>query len=448
MTLKLRYLVLSAALLCLLAACGAPAATIPTTGPAEAPTTAPTEAATAVPTEAPTATPTEAATVAPTTEATEAPTTAPTAETAAGALPNALYLLRNGQIFRLEADGVTQTQITYEVPFSPEAIAVVDFAVSPVDNTLVYSVQREGPSVLVRSGPNGEDPARIFESETVGVNDPLFTPDGRSIAARLQGPFEEPGSFQSGLYLIPLDGGEPQLLVPDDPIEDPNTISEASGASAQLFSPDGSLLLINRFGLQLETCNLAVVTVPEGVVTPIEAPDAPPMERQSTCSSSPSWAPDGSSVYFTIVRIGAPGGEPAIWRADPATGVSELLTEEQQAAPFTLYFNPSAMPDGQLLALSTEVETLPEPFASEVPDLGYSVVRVDSATGESTELRPAETLNPSLLAWDDAGSGVAVMSFDPVSGRSRLIWLPAGEGETLELIDDASDTSLFIWAAS
>jgi hypothetical protein len=190
-----------------------------------------------------------------------------------------------------------------------------------------------------------------------------------------------------------------------------------------------------------------VVSVADGAITELQMPAAPPMERQSSCSGSVSWAPDGLAAYFTIVRIGAPGGETAIWRLDPATGATEPVTPEQQSGPFTLYFNPVAAADGGILALSTEVETLPEPFASELPELGYSLVRVDAATGEATELRAAEPLNPNVVAWDKGGAGAAVMSFDPATGASRLLWLPVGDAPVLELAPEAIDISSFAWSS-
>jgi hypothetical protein len=433
---------LSAALGGLLAACGAPAATQPTVAPS--PSTVP---ATVPPTAAPTAAPTAsvAPTVAPTAAPAAAPTAAPTAEPA-GALPQPLYILQGGQIFRIEADGATRTQITHEVPFNPDALAVIDFAVSPLDNTLVYVVQRDGPSALVRSGPNGEDPAPLFASDVANVGDPLFTPDGSSVAVRLQGPFEQPGSFQSGLYLIPITGGEPQLLLADDPIEDPATVSEAAGAAPHAFSPDGSRLLVFRFGQQLEVCDLAVLSVADGAVTELQTPAAPPMERQTSCGSGASWAPDGSAAYFTLVRIGAPGGESAIWRLDPATGAAEPVTAEQ-SGPFTLYFNPAAMADGGILALSAQAEALPEPFSDNAPVLSYSIVRLDPATGEATELRPAEPLSPILLAWDKGGAGAAVSSFDAETGASRLLWLPVGDAPALELSAEVNDLPSFAWSS-
>jgi hypothetical protein len=432
---------LSAALAGLLAACGSPVVTQPTAQPTSAPTAAPTSAPTAAPTEAPTSAPTEAPTAQPTSVPTEAPTAQP-----AGALPQPLYILQSGQIYRIEADGTTRTQITYEVPFNPDALAVIDFAVSPVDNTLVYVVQRDGPSALVRSGPNGEEPAPLFASDVANVGDPLFTPDGDAVAVRLQGPFEQPDSFQSGLYLIPLEGGEPQLLVADDPIEDPATVSEAAGATPHAFSPDGSRLLVFRFGLQLEVCELAVISVADGALTEVETPAAPPMERQTSCSGSASWAPDGSAAYFTVVRIGAPGGEPAIWQLDPDTGATEPVTPEQ-SGPFTLYFHPAPSADDGLLALSAQAEALPEPFSNNPPELSYSIVRVDPATGEATELRPAEPLYPNQLLWDEGGAGAVVLSFDPASGASQLLWLPVGDAAPLTLVDERTDLYSFAWSS-
>src|SRR5690606_33063737 len=100
-----------------------------------------------------------------------------------------------------------------------------------------------------------------------------------------------------------------------------------------------------------------------------------------------------------------------------------------------------------ILALSAEAEALPEPFSDNQPTLSYSVVRVDPATGEAAELRPAEPLEPILVAWDEGGAGAAVLSFDVATGGSSLFWLTAGEGPALELAAGMGDTSLFAWSS-
>lgn len=420
---------LALAMTVLLSACGAPATTPPT---AFTPTPAPPTAVvfpTAMPTTAPTAAPTEAPTAAAAT-----PTPAPTAG-AEELLPQPLYLLQAGQIFRLERDAATRTQITTEVPFRPDVVAVTEFAVSPADGSLAYVVQREGTSVLVRSGPDGEDPAPIFDSAAAGPSFPLFTPDGEFVAARLVAA-EGEQQFQSGLYLVPVDGGEPRLLAADEEGE--------FGHQPFAFSPDGTQLLTNRFSLTVEQCDLAVVAVEDGATTPLQVPPAAEGERATTCDAG-VWAPDGSAVYFAPITIGALPGAPAIWRASPENGESFPLTPQPGVAPFTLYAAPGVAPDGALLAFTAEAEALPQGFDENQAPLPYTMAQIDPADGTATELRPAVEDSPQLVQWDREGRG-AVALLAPAIGDPGLFWLPADGGEATLLLGATTDLSAYRWA--
>jgi hypothetical protein len=428
-------LALTCALAGLLAGCGQQAATAPTAAP---PSTAPTAAPTAAPTMPPA--PTEAPTAAAT--ATPVPEAAPTAAPGAAVLPRPLYTLLAGQIYRIEADGVARTQITYEVPFRNDVLAVTEFAVSPADSTLVYVVQRAGPSALVRSGPSGEDPAPLFDSDTVLPSQPLFTPDGQSVAVRLTGAEGNP-EFQNGVYLIPVAGGEPQLLVPDEAA--PADQSQAFGHQPLAFSPDGARLLTNRYSLTVEQCDLGVVTVADGKAIAIQAPPAPEGERATTCDGG-AWAPDGSAIYFTSSVIGAPAGAPAIWKASPESGESFPITPQPGQAPFTLYTAPAVAPDGSLLAFTAQADALPRGFEEQQPTLAYSMARVNAADGTLAELRPAVAEMPQLVQWDPAGRGAVALLF-PEVGDPGLFWLPADGGEATLLLGATTDLSAYRWAA-
>lgn len=415
----------------LLAACAAPSGSQPPTSftPTPAPPTA-VVYPTARPTTAPTAVPTAAATTAPTT-----PSPAPS-PAAGAALPQPLYLLQAGQIFRLEADGATRTQITYEVPFRPDVVAVTEFAVSPADGSLAYVVQRQGTSVLVRSGPGGEEPAPIFDSPAASPSFPLFTPDGEFVAARLVAA-EGEEQFQSGLYLVPVAGGEPQLVAADE--------DGAFGQQPLAFSPDGIRLLTNRFSLAVEQCDLAVVAVDGGATTPLQVPPPADGERATTCDSG-VWAPDGSAVYFAPLTVGAVPGSPAIWRASPATGESFPLTPQPDAPPFTLYASPGVAPDGSLLAFTAAADALPRGFDEGQAPLAYTMARVDPADGLAAELRPAVEETPQLVQWDREGRG-AVALLAPAVGDPGLFWLPADGGEAALLLGATTDLSAYRWAA-
>lgn len=425
-----------------LSACGGPGPAQPTEAPpapTDLPTAAPTAAAPA-PTAAPAATASQPTAVAG--GATAAPVLTPL-PASDEVLPSALYTLRAGQIYRIERDGVAQTQITYEVPFQADAVAVTDFAVSPAGNALAYTVQRPGSQVLVLAGPNGEDPAPRFDRADVGPSDPLFTPDGQFVAVRLTALPQGAQGLESGLYLIPVAGGEPRLLVADETSADP--AAPGYGHAPEAFSPDGARLLTNRFALAVELCDLAVVALADGAAVPLQAPAAPEGEQVTTCGAG-AWSPDSASFYFIPVRIGADPGATGIWRADPATGASFPLTPQPGGPPFTLYASPGVAADGSLYAFTAEAEQLPEPFSGEPTALAYTMARIGPADGLATALRPAEQETPLQVLWEPSGRG-AVALLVPDVGDPGLWWLPADGGQATLLLGATTDLFRYEWAA-
>jgi hypothetical protein len=415
-----RRLAPTLALSALLAACGGQAAAPPTAAPTAAATVAP--SATAVPTVAPTA------------------TLVPATETPAvkSILPRALYVLQDGQIVRIQPDGMTQTQITSEKPFESGALAISAFTVSPSDNSLAYLVQRKGGPLLLRSDPDGKNPTPLFDQAEVTPSDPLFTPDGKSLAVRLATLPETKTSFKSGLYLIPVAGGKPQLLVADE-----HTADDGYGHAPLAFSPDGTHLLTNRANLIVDLCDLGVVNVADGVAVPIQVPMPAEQERTSSCGMG-VWSADSAAVYFVAYRVAAAGGNVAIWRADPSTGESTLVTPEQSGPPFTLYSHLGAAADGSLRAMVARASEMPPPFAEPTDPLTYTLARLDLASGALSELRATLDQEPSSVLWAPDGSGAVAMLFS-ASGQADLFWLPV-DGEPVPLTDKPADRSGLVWA--
>jgi hypothetical protein len=418
----LRMTALVATLALLLAACGAPAAQPPA---------APTSAPAAEPPVVPTSTP-----------AVES-TAAPTAPATVGLLPAALYLIEN-QIFRLEAADLERSQVTYEVPVPADALPIIALAVSPTDGSLAYIVQRGNETVLVRSGPRGEDPQPIYAQPGVNVAAPVFSPDGARLAILLSGE-----GFAGGVYLLPAAGGDPELLVAN-PAFDPETLAGPLDPSLRThtpvrFSPDGAQLLLYQGYLQIEGCDLAVVSLAEGAVTTLQSPPSLEGEWTIACGSGLAWAPDSSAVYFTPVRIGAPEGNPAIWRAEVATGASRAITPAPGTGPLMLYAHPFAMADGTLLVLTAEVDELPPSFAENPSLLSYGIARFDPANGTLEQLRPAAPGNVGQVTWAPDGSGLASLVFAEV-GDPAMLYLPAGPGESVQLGGTFANLLSFAWA--
>src|SRR5262245_44746880 len=91
-------------------------------------------------------------------------------------LPRSLYYLANGQVFRMEPDGKTQTQLTFE------PVNVLDYDISLHDGSLVYEVNNQ----LILINADGSDRRVLVEGPLRpaerGYYQAVFSPDGQTIA--------------------------------------------------------------------------------------------------------------------------------------------------------------------------------------------------------------------------------------------------------------------------
>ncbi len=118
---------------------------------------------------------------------TPVPTPQPTRVVIQEILPAALYFLQDGQIQRLESDGVTLTQMTQEQE------PVTDFDVSPVDarliyvagNSLIEANPQYGTHFVKVVGAPVEDQPDAYVSQRISA--PHFSPDGSQVAFGLNG---------------------------------------------------------------------------------------------------------------------------------------------------------------------------------------------------------------------------------------------------------------------
>lgn len=387
-------------------------------------TTVPTPA---MPTVAPTAAP-PAATPPP---VAPAPTTLPAAATptpANAVLPAPLYVLDGGQIVRIERDGATRRQITNEAPPAPDALAIVQFDASPVDGTLVYIVQGVGmPPVLVRTAADGGK--RTVLLDTMPVAAPLLSSDGATIALRVFEDYERPGKHTPGLYLMPVAGGEPRLILADEPVTDPAVErGDGRGFEAVAWSPDGTKLLVNAFSLSVEICELAIVDVASGAVIYLEAPEP---NLVAACTAA-AWTPDGKAVYFSVANPGNWFNEPGIWRGDAASGAVSPMTLKPAN---TLLAYPFVVGD-RLYALAAPAPAenpfySPAADTSEFPVLSYTMGSVALTSGTFTPLR-SEAYELQNTLWAPDGSGAVIVEGSDPSGV-RLLWLPTDGSPGVEL---------------
>jgi len=317
----------------------------------------------------------------PTASGGESPTTAP-----AGLLPHSLYFLNNdsagvAQVYRLEADGKTVRQITFE----PSAVGAYD--VSQVDGSVAYVANNQlllidangaDRRVLVDGGPVDEN--NPFVSS---VNEPAFSPDGETIAY-----------WHKGLNLYAV-SPEVNNLVLENVVSDPISGAPVPGELyfPQKYSPDGSKLLIT-------------VAIPnsDGISAGIYYPATDSLVRLSgaegarLCCGEQAWSPDGSALFDANASLGFLST--GLWRVDAASGnVTTLLPSEAGDGNYNFADEPYVAPDGQLYFFFATAPA-PDGFADNTP---LQMVRsaADGVSGR-TVLRPEtfETLNEALWAPD------------------------------------------------
>jgi hypothetical protein len=434
-------LALTLAISGLLAGCGVATTTSQVTPqPSNRPTSVPqpTAVATIVPTVAPTTVPTAPA-LEPTANPTVEPTAAPTAE---ALLPAPLYFISNNptepsHIVRLERDGKTRTQLLDEAP-SKDFLTITEFDVSPADGSLVFIIQGQNGNSLIKTGPAGQD--RTVLLGDVSVNTPRWSPDGKTIAVAIFQSPEATGGLAGGVYLIPADGGAPELLQANDTVDDPaNPSPEARGFAPKAWSPDGRQLLLGTFSMAVELCGTAVKDLASGTLVDVIAP-----EGLAACEGG-VWSADGSTVYIGMTRPGYMAPVPGLWRAAATTGDAQpYIVGESEQGTFTLVRGVHPLKDGSVYALLATTDKLPDPGVDDNvvwPQFTLSQISADGAKIE--QLSDATYENPGENIWWAAdGSGAVIEQYDPQG--ATLLWLAVGGAEPVMIAEGVS-ASIMRW---
>lgn len=378
-------------ILIFLTACSS-GATAPTGTPNEPPPTVASPAATTVP-----------ATVVPPAASASEPPARP-----AEPLPAPLYTLDQGQIFRIERDGLTRTRLTEETVEISGFPPIATFAVSNAGR-LAYVVGDLEADRLVITGPDGADAAIRYSEVNHELSDLAWTPDGSALVVRLLNN-RQPPDIPSGIYRLDPAGGDPELLVADDPVDNlVNPAPEVAAYRPFAWSPDGATLLVEVYSPFYFTCGLGFLAATGGSVTRIELP----ADAETYCGEA-SWAPDGARVLF----MAGPESGPTIWQAT-LDGAALPLTPE-----LALARAPLALADGTLRLIAVEFDAAGNPQ--------FSMAALPSPDATPQPLRPASADLPSLWLWGPQGSGAAALLESP-ENQISLRWLPADGGAEISL---------------
>ena len=247
----------------------------------------------------------------------------------ASLLPHPLYFLGNdsqaiSQIYRLERDGKTKTQLT------SEPVQVWDYDVSRADGSLVFETNGQ----LVLANADGSNRRVLVEgppsAQAGGLYHPVFSPDGGTLA------FARGGlnlyNFSTGASSQVLtdrlqDNGSGQML----PVETYEPVR---------YSPDGTKLLVALGHWEVPPSHAIYIPTTNALIRQAAASD--PLE---CCSyyGGPSWTPDSSSFYGVASLHDSAYKFGQLWRVDATNGVITRMLTRGDELPKEPYLAPDGL---------------------------------------------------------------------------------------------------------
>jgi hypothetical protein len=340
-------------------------------------------------------------------------------------LPAPLYLLSGEegqqQIWRLERDGETLTQVTDE----PEGVR--GFDVSPVDGALVYITGDElvradgwgGDRVVLYVVPLQEEPPPDIPVE---LTNPRWSPDGSQIAFGLL-----------GLNLLNAATGEERRVLTNATWAELLETGRAGPHefyTPEMWSPDGSQILVWVAYFQ-EGGRYALVNLADNSITDFGTPTG------GDCCHF-AWGRDG---FLYVANDGTLYWRGGLWRVDPATGGTATLLQMQEGNMGTLdataqVTHPRLSEDGYLYAWKWALgESLPELQIGESPQQpGMALQRVpleQAGDNAAWEMVHSELIfAPFEAHWGQEGEGAVIWAHNPPNfslAGGELRWIPASD---------------------
>ena len=326
-------------------------------------------------------------------------------------LPHTFYYLGKDstgllQVFRIEKDGKTVQQITFEpTTVGRYDVSLRDGSVAYVANNqlLLINADGSGRRVLVNGGTM--NPNNPIENN---ISHPVFSPDGQTIAF-----------VHNGLNLYNVTTGVSRLVL-GKPVIDPVSGGMMQDAlyRPEKYSPDGAKLLITISIPYTDATHDAIYDPATNSVVRFSSADG-----SFFCCGQEQWTLDSLSFYAASSTVGM--FDSGLWKVDASIGkVTTLIPGDAGGENFHLADEPYLAPDGQLYFFFANASSQ-DGMIQRAP---LQLVRAapDGVT-ERTVLRPDtfELMNESLWAPD---ASFVIVAFAPTQdiyggGRAEIVYL-------------------------
>ncbi len=352
-----------------------------------------------------------------------------TPEAARDLLPAPVYYLNSedGQIWRVEEDGVSNTQMTSEEE------PVTDFDVSPRDGALVYISGKQliyyssalgGRREVLLTGPVEFDPDDYLSIATQGISSPIWSPDGSWIV------FGEGGiSLYQDPY-TPRQEGVPEVwtalysdLLPDPlPTEGEVYDGPQSWYWPEIWSPDGEFVLVQGAYYFALGRSRGIVDINEATLTELDEP------RGLPCCHV-AWGQSSNELLFAgyMPNITQTG----LWRLDPESDEYTVLVPGEAGGEHHMFAFPFETSDGRVQGFYAAEPASPNPLPPR-PMVMVSVAGDGSA--ELVEMRD-DYYVVGEADWLADGSGAVITDIAGERGWAPgpLRWLPADGSPMISL---------------
>jgi hypothetical protein len=264
---------------------------------------------------------------------------------------------------------------------TPAPVASTPPAAEPTDR-IVFASNRSGNFDLYTVDPRDPTDVQALLSQPGDDNNPVWSPDGRRIAFTA----DPDGNGRKQIYVVNVDGGNPQPLTTDTNADDDDPS----------WSPDGKQIV---FTSNRNDANNRDVYLMEADGTNLQ-----PLLVTPSSEDDPEWSPDGATLAF--VRRGA-----GIFMLDMRSRAVRPLIAEPTAD------DPAWSPDGKRLAFTSITDGAEDIYVTNTD--GSNRQRLTTAPGYDTDPAWSPDGTSIVFAYNERGRSADIFIVNANGGERR-----------------------------